>query len=111
MEDLVEEAGRLVDGGAKELILVAQETTVYGVDLYGQKMLPELLRRLCRLEGLAWIRVLYCYPEEITEELIQVMKKKRRSVTIWIFRSSTVRCCPEADGKKNRPGGTHRPDR
>ena len=78
MEDLVEEAGRLVDGGAKELILVAQETTVYGVDLYGQKMLPELLRRLCRLEGLAWIRVLYCYPEEITEELIQVMKEEEK---------------------------------
>src|SRR5699024_8860453 len=76
MEDLLEEARRLAEGGARELILVAQETTVYGTDLYGRKMLPELLRRLCRIEGLAWIRILYCYPEEITDELIQVMKEE-----------------------------------
>ena len=62
--------------GAKELILVAQETTVYGIDLYGEKMLPELLRKLCTIEGLVWIRLLYCYPEEITEDLIQVMKEQ-----------------------------------
>ena len=76
MEDLLDEAGRLVEGGAKELILIAQETTVYGMDLYGKKMLPELLHRLCGLEGLDWIRILYCYPEEITDELIQVMKEE-----------------------------------
>lgn len=76
MEDLLEEARRLAEGGARELILVAQETTVYGTDLYGRKMLPELLRRLCQIEGLAWIRILYCYPEEITDELIQVMKEE-----------------------------------
>lgn len=76
MEDLLDEAGRLVEGGAKELILIAQETTVYGMDLYGKKMLPELLHRLCGLEGLDWIRILYCYPEEITEELIQTMKEE-----------------------------------
>ena len=70
------EAKKLVENGAKELILVAQETTVYGIDLYGEKMLPELLRKLCTIEGLVWIRLLYCYPEEITEDLIQVMKEQ-----------------------------------
>ena len=78
MEDLLDEAGRLVEGGAKELILIAQGTTVYGMDLYGKKMLPELLHRLCGLEGLDWIRILYCYPEEITDELIQVMKEEEK---------------------------------
>ena len=76
MDSLVREAKKLVENGAKELILVAQETTVYGIDLYGEKMLPELLRKLCTIEGLVWIRLLYCYPEEITEELIQVMKEQ-----------------------------------
>ena len=70
MEELTAEAGKLAESGVKELILVAQETTLYGVDLYGKKMLPELLRRLSSIEGLVWIRILYCYPEEITEELI-----------------------------------------
>lgn len=78
VEDLLKEAERLVAEGARELILIAQETTVYGVDLYGRKMLPELLRKLCRLEGLDWIRILYCYPEEITDELIQVMKEEKK---------------------------------
>ena len=78
VEDLLKEAERLVAGGARELILIAQETTVYGVDLYGRKMLPELLRKLCRLEGLDWIRILYCYPEEITDELIQVVKEEKK---------------------------------
>lgn len=78
MEDLLDEARRLVEAGAKELILIAQETTVYGVDLYGKKMLPELLRNLCQIEGLAWIRLLYCYPEEITDELIQVMQEEEK---------------------------------
>lgn len=78
VEDLLKEAERLVAGGARELILIAQESTVYGVDLYGRKMLPELLRKLCRLEGLDWIRILYCYPEEITDELIQVMKEEKK---------------------------------
>ncbi len=78
MELLVKEAAELAEKGVRELILVAQETTVYGVDLYGKKMLPELLRRLCRVPGLAWIRILYCYPEEITQELIDVMKEEPR---------------------------------
>lgn len=78
MERLEEEARGLADKGVRELVLVAQETTVYGVDLYGKKMLPELLRRLCRIPGLAWIRILYCYPEEITQELIDVMKEETK---------------------------------
>lgn len=76
MEALLKEAGELARGGVKELILVAQETTLYGVDLYGKKCLPTLLQKLCRIEGLEWIRILYCYPEEITQELIQVIRKE-----------------------------------
>ena len=78
MEDLLEEAAYLASQGVRELILVAQETTVYGVDLYGEKKLPELLRELCRIEGLRWIRLLYCYPEEITKELVEVMRQERK---------------------------------
>lgn len=73
MEKLLTEAEELAKEGVRELILVAQETTVYGVDLYGKKMLPKLLQELCRIPGLAWIRLQYCYPEEITEELIQTI--------------------------------------
>ena len=76
MEELIKEAEELAYNGIKELIIVAQETTVYGVDLYGKKMLPELLTKLCRIEGFEWIRIMYCYPEEITDELIEVMKKE-----------------------------------
>lgn len=78
MEQLLKEASELAAEGVKELILVAQETTLYGVDLYGEKRLPLLLRNLCRIEGLEWIRVLYCYPEEITEELIQVIGEEKK---------------------------------
>ena len=76
MENLLKEARELAEGGVKELILVAQETTVYGQDIYGEKMLPKLLRELCKISGIQWIRILYCYPEEITEELIQTMKEE-----------------------------------
>ena len=75
MEQLTAEAERLAREGVKELILVAQETTRYGVDLYGEKKLPELLRRLCKIPQLYWIRILYCYPEEITQELIDTIKR------------------------------------
>lgn len=74
MEDLLKEARDLADSGVRELILVAQETTVYGTDLYGKKSLPELLHRLAEIPGIYWIRILYCYPEEITDELIQTIK-------------------------------------
>ncbi len=73
MEDLVASAKRLIAEGVKELVLVAQETTIYGVDIYGKKMLPELLKQLCAIEELAWVRLLYCYPEEIDDALISVM--------------------------------------
>lgn len=76
MENLVEEAEMLAAEGVKELIIVAQETTLYGVDLYGVKTLPTLLRRLCRIDELYWIRILYCYPEEIDDELIRVIKEE-----------------------------------
>lgn len=76
MERLVREAEALAAQGVKELILVAQETTLYGQDIYGEKKLPELLEKLCGIPGIYWIRLLYCYPEEITEELVQVMKKQ-----------------------------------
>lgn len=78
MERLLKEAEELVAGGVKELILIAQETTLYGVDLYGKKMLPELLRKLAKIPGLYWLRIQYCYPEEITDELIQVMKEEEK---------------------------------
>lgn len=78
MESLLREAQELAAQGVKELILVAQETTVYGQELYGHKALPELLTKLCRIEGLVWIRILYCYPEEIDDALIRVMQKEEK---------------------------------
>lgn len=78
METLVKEAEELANQGVRELVLVAQETTVYGKDLYGEKMLPELLRQLCKISGIYWIRLLYCYPEEITDELIEVIRTQEK---------------------------------
>ena len=78
MESLIAEAKQLVEFGAKELILVAQETTLYGKDLYGEKSLPKLLHELCRIDGLYWIRILYCYPEEITDELIETIRTEEK---------------------------------
>ena len=78
MEDLIKEAEYLADNGVRELILVAQETTVYGTDIYGENKLPELLKKLCRISGIEWIRLLYCYPEEITDELIQTIKTEKK---------------------------------
>ena len=74
MEELVNEAELLAKDGAVELILVAQETTLYGMDIYGKKALPELLHKLCKIDGIEWIRLMYCYPEEITKELIETMR-------------------------------------
>ena len=76
MEHLLKEAQELADQGVKELILVAQETTLYGKDIYGENSLHILLKNLCKIPGIRWIRILYCYPEEITDELIQVMKEE-----------------------------------
>ena len=76
MESLLKEAEALAFDGVKELIIVAQDTTVYGVDLYGRKMLPGLLKELCKIENIRWIRILYCYPEEIDDKLIRVIKEE-----------------------------------
>ena len=78
MEQLVKEAEELAQKGVKELILVAQETTLYGKDLYGEKKLPELLKRLCGVSGIEWIRLQYCYPEEITDELIATIREEEK---------------------------------
>ncbi len=78
MEDLVQEAEKLAEQGVRELILVAQETTLYGVDLYGHKSLSELLHRLCEISGLYWIRILYCYPEEIDGALIETIRQEKK---------------------------------
>ena len=78
MEKLVKEAEELAAQGVKELILVAQETTLYGTDIYGKKSLHLLLKELCKIKGIRWIRVQYCYPEEIYDELIQTMKEEKK---------------------------------
>ena len=77
-ERLIAQAEHMAEQGVKELILVAQETTMYGTDLYGKKTLHLLMKELCKIKGIRWIRVLYCYPEEIYDELIQVMKEEKK---------------------------------
>ena len=94
-ERLVQQAEYMASQGVKELILVAQETTVYGTDLYGKKTLHLLLKKLCGIKGIRWIRILYCYPEEIYDELIQVMKeeiirKLRREIPDIILRTTLI---------------------
>lgn len=78
MEDLIAQAKELAAEGVKELILVAQETTVYGIDLYGKKSLHILLRELCKIDGISMIRIMYCYPEEIYDDLIQTIKEEKK---------------------------------
>lgn len=78
IEQLVEEAGRLAEHGVRELILVAQETTLYGVDLYGKKSLHLLLKKLCQIDKIRWVRLLYCYPEELYHELILTIKEEKK---------------------------------
>lgn len=89
MERLLKQAQEMADKGVKELILVAQETTIYGTDLYGRKTLHILLKELCKIKGIRWIRVLYCYPEEIYDELIQTMKEEKKFVITLICQFST----------------------
>ena len=105
MENILAEAEKLVADGVKELVLVAQDTTVYGRDLYGEARLPELLRRLCRIEGLRWIRLLYCYPEHITDELLDVMASEEK---VLPYMDMPLQ---HASGKvlraMNRPGDRH----
>lgn len=80
MESIEQEARALVENGAKEIILIAQDTTRYGIDLYGKYSLAELMRRLCKIEKLHWLRVLYCYPDAITDELLDVMAQEEKIV-------------------------------
>ena len=80
MENLLDEAKKLASQGVRELNVIAQDTTRYGIDLYGKYMLPELLTELCKIEELKWIRILYCYPERITDELLDVMAKEEKIV-------------------------------
>ena len=75
-ETLIDEATQLAAAGTKELVLIAQDTTSYGIDLYGKLRLPELLDALCEIEGIEWIRMLYCYPDKITDELLETMAKQ-----------------------------------
>ena len=93
MEELIAEAKTMAEQGVKELVLVAQETTIYGIDLYGKPSLHLLLKELCKIQELYWIRILYCYPEDIYPELVQTMKEE--PVTTWICRFSmpTMRSC------------------
>ncbi|MCF0130587.1 MAG: 30S ribosomal protein S12 methylthiotransferase RimO [Pseudobutyrivibrio sp.] len=78
MEQIIEEAQELADQGVQEIILVAQETTLYGKDLYGKKCLPDLIDKLCEIDNIHWIRLLYAYPEEITDELIDSMARQKK---------------------------------
>lgn len=80
MENVIEEAKQLAELGVKELILIAQDTTSYGLDLYGELKLPELLNELCKIDSIEWIRLLYCYPDRITDELIETMKNQDKVV-------------------------------
>lgn len=80
MENVIDEAKQLAESGVKELILIAQDTTSYGLDLYGELKLPELLNELCKIDSIEWIRLLYCYPDRITDELIETMKSQEKVV-------------------------------
>lgn len=80
MENVIDEAKQLAESGVKELILIAQDTTSYGLDLYGELKLPELLNELCKIDSIEWIRLLYCYPDRITDELIKTMKNQEKIV-------------------------------
>ena len=80
MENVIDEAKQLAELGVKELILIAQDTTSYGLDLYGELKLPELLNELCKIDSIEWIRLLYCYPDRITDELIETMKNQEKKL-------------------------------
>ena len=80
MENIIEEAKVLAKNGAKELIVIAQDTSNYGIDIYGKRRLPELLRELCKVEGIEWVRIMYLYPDKITDELIEVIKTEDKIV-------------------------------
>ena len=80
MESIVEECKAFAEKGVEEFIIIAQDTTRYGEDIYGKRMLPELLRQICKIDGIRWIRILYAYPERVTEELLDVMASEEKIV-------------------------------
>ena len=111
MESLIKEAEELSENGVRELILVAQETTLYGKDLYGKKSLPELLHRLAAVDGIRWIRILYCYPEEIDDALIDAIKSEEKVCHYLDIPSACLRHHFAADGQAYDPGGSGAYDR
>lgn len=102
MEELIKEAEEMVRNGVRELIVIAQDTTRYGIDLYGEYKLPELLKKLCEIEELKWIRVLYCYPERVTDELLDVMANEEKIVKYMDL--PIQHCDGEILKKMNRKG-------
>ncbi|MBP0973380.1 MAG: 30S ribosomal protein S12 methylthiotransferase RimO [Oscillospiraceae bacterium] len=101
MEDVLAEANWMAENGVTELNIIAQDTTRYGEDLYGESRLPELLKKLCAIDGLRWIRVLYCYPERITDELIEVMAQEPKIVKY--IDMPIQHCNDEILARMNRP--------
>lgn len=102
MENLIEEAKGLAEHGVKELNIIAQDSTRYGEDLYGECKLPELLTELCKIEKLKWIRILYCYPERITDKLLDVIAKEDKIVKY--IDVPIQHCCEDILKKMNREG-------
>lgn len=102
MEDAVAEAKELVSQGVRELIVIAQDTTRYGEDIYGKCMLPELMRKLCEIDDLKWLRVLYCYPDRITDELLDTMAAEEKIVKYLDI--PIQHCCGDILRRMNRPG-------
>ena len=102
METLIEEAKGLAEHGVKELNIIAQDSTRYGEDLYGESKLPELLTELCRIDKLKWIRILYCYPERITDKLLNVIAKEDKIVKY--IDVPIQHCCEDILKKMNREG-------
>ena len=80
MEDVLAEARWLAENGVTEVVVIAQDTTRYGEDLYGESKLPELLKKIAEIDGIRWIRVLYCYPERITDELLDIIADEEKIV-------------------------------
>jgi len=103
MEDILKEANWLADNGVTELIVIAQDTTRYGIDLYKKYMLPELLNELCKIDNIKWIRVLYCYPEKITDELLNVIATQDKIVK---YLDIPIQHCNETVLKNMRRGGS-----
>lgn len=102
METLIDEAKTLAERGVRELNIIAQDTTRYGEDLYGESKLPELLEKLCEIDGLKWIRILYCYPERITDKLLDVMAREEKIVKYIDI--PIQHCDGDILSKMNRPG-------